>query len=148
MARRQSNTVEDFQDEFRDQLARHYLGLPGRKPFQPPVSRDGLSLAVEVVGDEADQLRVIEGRNPLVYAANLSVSFRNQPRLKFSQYKFDWVFQEEEEEARFTNIGVGLINLLKAGGTPLFFSVGKLKRKQLSRKFKEFNSWKSKPKQN
>ena len=135
MARRQStNTVEDFQEEFREQLAQYYLSLPGKKPFHPAGSRDGLSLAVEVLREEdADPLRVIEARHPLVYAANLSVSFRNEPRLSVSPYKFDWVFQEEEEEdedVKFTNIGGGLITLATAGGTGLLFYLGKIQRKQ------------------
>ena len=135
MARRKtSNTVEDFQEEFREQLAQHYLSLPGKKPFAPPARRDGISLAVEVESEDVDQLRVIEARNPLVYAANLSVSFRNEPRLNVSRFKFDWVFQEEEQEeeedVKFTNIGGGLITLATKGGAGLLFYVGKIERKQ------------------
>ena len=130
MARRLTNTLQEFQEEFRDLLAQHYLGLPGRKPFRPAGSRDGVSLAVELLSQEENQLRVMEARNPLVYAANLSVSFRNEPRLSVSRFKFDWVFQEEEEEDKFSNIGSGLITLAMAGGTGLLVSVGKTPRKQ------------------
>ena len=134
MARQQTNTVGDLQEEFRDLLAQHYRSLPGKEPFRPPGCRDGVSLAVEVISDDdvnVDQLNVIEARNPLVYSANLSVSFRNEPRLSVSRFKFDWVFhQEEEEGVKFSNIGAGLINMAIVGGTGLFFSVGKIDRKQ------------------
>ena len=134
MARQQTNTVEDFQEEFRELLEQHHTSLPGKEPFHPPACRDGLSLAVEVLSDDDDdddQLTVIQARNPLVYAANLSVSFRNEPRLSVSRFKFDWVFQQDEEAAvKFSNIGSGLITMAIAGGTGLLFSVGKRKRKQ------------------
>ena len=130
MARRQTNTAEDLQEEFQDLLAQHYLGLPGRKPLRPPGCRDGISLAVEVLSQEGEGLSVIEARNPLVYAANLSVSFRNEPRLSLSRFKFDWVFQEEDEDVKFSNIGCGLITLARAGGTGLLLSVGKTPRKE------------------
>ena len=133
MARQLTNTVEDFQEEFRELLAQHHSSLPGKEPFQPPGSRDGLSLAVEVLSDEedVDQLSVMAARNPLVYAASLSVSFRNEPRLGVSRFKFDWVFQEEEQESlKFSNIGAGLIAMAIAGGTGLLFSVGKMRRTQ------------------
>ena len=38
MARRQTNTVEEFQEEFRHQLAQHYHSLPEREPFLPPAN--------------------------------------------------------------------------------------------------------------
>ena len=97
MARRLTNTLQEFQEEFRDLLAQHYLGLPGRKPFRPAGSRDGVSLAVELLSQEENQLRVMEARNPLVYAANLSVSFRNEPRLSVSCFMFKTQYDQNSE---------------------------------------------------
>ena len=132
MARRQSKTTQsilEYQEEFRLLMAKHYMTLPGKKPLIPSKCR-GLSLCLDVSTDDGDQLNVIEARHPNVHSANLSLSFRNEPRLNVECFKFDWVFDESDDAGvKFTNIGEGLITTAGAGGTGLIFFLGEMKRK-------------------
>ena len=133
MARRLSKTTEtllQYQEEFRLLMARHYMTLPEKKPLIPSKCR-GFSLCLDVSTDNVEELNVIEARHPEVHSANLSLSFRNEPRLSVDCFKFDWVFDESDDAGvKFTNIGEGLITTARAGGTGLIFFLGEMKRKK------------------
>ena len=129
--------VLQYEEEFRVLLARHHIRLPEKKSLTGCPSRSSVSLCLDVITDSGDHLHVVEPRHPQVYTANLSLSFRNQPRLSMECYQFDWVFEESDDEGvKFTNIGESLISLARQGGAGLGCCVGGMRRKKSFRQLR------------
>lgn len=75
--------------------------------------------------NEEDMLNVILPRNPLVYVADLSFTFRNETRVEMKKHKMDLVFDEKDKDTDvFDALVDPLVNIALEGGTGLMVSYG------------------------
>ena len=124
--------ILEYKAEFEAEIKEETVRLSDKKPFCDKSSRtdprNDVIVCAKIIGDmdENDEtLETVIGRNPYIFTANLSFTFKNEPRVQFNKFVADNVFSpEDSDESVFTTVGHSLINITLSGGTGLYISYG------------------------
>jgi len=124
--------ILEYKAEFEAEIEEEATRLPNKKPFCDKISRtdpiNDIIVCAKIIGDVDENDEVLETvieRNPYIFTANLSFTFKNEPRVQFSKYAADYVFSSlDSDEQIISTVGDPLIDIALSGGTGLYISYG------------------------
>jgi len=123
--------ILEYKEEFEAVIKEGVNTLLAKNPFSNKDTRNDprndliVCARIKPLMENDDLLETCIARNPFTFAAELSFSFKNEPRVNFNKYESDFVFdQTDSDEKLFDTIGDSLIDMALAGGSGLYVSFG------------------------